>query len=402
MRRAGRSPRLFLGRYLISIQIGLSLLLLVGTGLFLRTLLALAAVDLGFQTDHILTFQTDPGQSGYKPLQLANVYRRLEARIGSIPGIEAVGMSHQALIAGTVTNGPIHIIGQGEQGKQTWFLYCSDSFLPTMRIPILLGRDLTSADFDRNIHSAVVNETFVRDYLHDLNPIGQLFYEPDWDGGGVNPKQFTIVGVAKDAHYASVRNKVPPTAYLPYSLRHPSITTMAFVMRTHLSPSALASAVRHGVASVDPNLPVAQMRTEQNQIDSSLGSERLFAILVSTFGAITVFLAAIGLYGVLAYSVSRRTPEIGIRVALGARRGDVQWLVLRQSLLMAGLGIVVGVPSALVFTVLITKLLYGVKPNDPISIAGAVIVMIAVACLAAWIPARRAAHIDPMVALREE
>ena len=165
---------------------------------------------------------------------------------------------------------------------------------------------------------------------------------------------------------------------------------------------SLASAVRQAVASVDANLPVAEMRTERDQIDQSLGTERLFATLVTVFGTIALILAAIGLYGVMAFSVSRRTPEIGIRMALGAQRGDVRWLVLRKSLFMTLLGILVGVPSALMLTSLVGKLLYEVKPNDPLSIAGAVLVMVAVAAFAAWIPARRASRIDPMVALRYE
>lgn len=311
-------------------------------------------------------------------------------------------MSHQRLIGGVVSNGPIRLLGADEKDKQTWFLYCSDSFLSTMRISILLGRDLTAADFDRGIRSAVVNETFVKKYLPGANPIGQIFYVPAWEGKGPDPKPFIIVGMAKDAHYRSVRDQVPPTAYLPYALRPSSVTTLAFVIRTRLSPLSLAFAVHQAVASSDPNLPVAEMRTQRDQIDLSLGTERLFATLVSTFGAIAVLLAAIGLYGVMAFSVSRRTSEIGLRMALGARRTDVQWLVLRQSLLMAVLGILVGVPSALMLTSVVGKLLYGVKPNDPVSIAGAVIVMVAVAAIAAWIPARRASRIDPMVALRYE
>ncbi len=398
---AGTGSRWLAGRYLVSLQIALSLSLVVGTGLFLRTLMNLAAVDLGFQTDNILTFQTDPGRSGYQPAQAGEIYRRLEARIAAIPGVEAVGLSQLPLIGGVVTNGRVRLPGD-EKGKQTWFLNCSDSFLSTMRIPILLGRDLSPADFDRPLRSAVVNETFVRKYMGGVNPIGQIFYPPAWGGKGETPVAFTIVGVAKDAHYRGVRDQAPPTVYQPYPFRAPGDSTMVFAIRTRTAPMPLASAVRKAVASVDANLPVAEMRTEREQIDRSLGTERMFAALVTMFGAIALILAAIGVYGVMAFSVSRRTPEIGIRMALGARRGDVQWLVLRQSLTLALVGIVVGIPASLALTGAAGKLLFGVKPNDPASFAAALILMIAVAGIAAWIPARRASRVDPMAALRCE
>ncbi|HEX7360409.1 MAG TPA: ABC transporter permease, partial [Bryobacteraceae bacterium] len=396
---SGRRPGLLLGRYLVPVQIALSLLLMVGAGLFLRTLVNLASVNLGFQTDHLLTFQTDPGKSGYKPAQESTLYRRLERQIAAIPGVQDIGISQLPLIGGVATNGPVRLPGD-IKGKETYFLYCSNSFLSTMRIPIVLGRDLSPADFDRPMRSAVVNETFVKKYLPHTNPIGQIFYPPDANGHNAQP--VTIVGVARDAHYRSVRQRVPPTAYEPYPLRFSGDTNMVFVIRTSLAPLSIASAVRKAVAHVDTNLPVADMRTEREQIDRSLGTETMFASLVAIFGSIALILAAIGLYGVVAFSVARRTQEIGIRMALGARRGNVLWLVLRQSLFMAAAGIAVGVPCALALTKLVGTLLYGVKPNDPISIAAAVAAMVAVATLASWIPARRAARVDPMTALRYE
>jgi predicted permease len=392
---AGRGPRLRVRRYLVSIQIALSLLLLIGTGLFVRTLTSLAAVPLGFQTENILTFQTDPGRSGYKPGDSAALYRRLETRILAIPGVESAGISQLPLIGGVTTNGSVRLPGD-EKGKPTWFLTCSDSFLGTMGIPIVLGRDLSRADFDRPARNAVVNQTFVAKYLAGRNPVGQVFYPP------AEKEPFTVVGVAKDAHYRGVRDAVPPTAYLPYPFRFAGDSRMVFAVRTRSAPGSYGSAVREAVASVDSNLPVAEMRTERDQVDRSLGAERLFASLMSAFGAMAMILAAIGLYGVMAFAVTRRTPEIGIRIALGAQRGAVQWMVLRQSLTMALWGIVVGVPGALALARLVRTLLYGVEPGDPASVAWAVVVIAAVAGLAAWIPARRAASVDPMKALRAE
>jgi predicted permease len=271
-----------------------------------------------------------------------------------------------------------------------------------MGIPIVLGRDLSRADFDLPARSAVVNETFVRKYLAGRNPVGQVFEPPRWGRSGGQTAWFTIVGVSKDAHYRGVREEVPPTAYLAYPFRASGDTRMVFAVRVRQAPGSFAAAVREAVASVDSNLPVAEMRTERDQIDRSLGAERLFASLMSAFGAMAMVLAAIGLYGVMAFAVTRRTPEIGIRIALGAQRSEVQWLVLRQSLVMALWGIVVGVPGALALARLIRTMLYGVEPSDPASIAGAVLVIAVVAALAAWIPARRAASVDPMKALRNE
>jgi predicted permease len=270
-----------------------------------------------------------------------------------------------------------------------------------MRIPILLGRDLSRADFDLPARSAVVNETFVRKYLDGRNPVGQVFERRNRQGKS-SVELFTIVGVAKDAHYRGVRDAVPPTAYLPYPFRSEGDSRMVFAVRVRRAPLSFAAAVRDAVASVDSNLPVAEMRTEQDQIERSLGSERLFASLMSAFGAMAMILAAIGLYGVMAFAVTRRTPEIGIRIALGAQSREVRWMVLRQSLVMALWGIAVGIPGALALARLIRTMLYGVEPDDPASVAGAVAVIAAVAALAAWIPARRASRIDPMAALRNE
>ena len=398
---AGGGPRLTIGRYLVSLQIALSLILVVGTGLFLRTLQNLAAVDLGFATDHILTFQTDPGRSGYQHAEALPLYHRLQERITAIPGVESLAMSQLPLIGGVVTNGGVRLPGEARR-KPTWFLFCSDSFLSNVRIPLLLGRDLSAQDFDHPGRSAVVNEAFVRRYLPGINPIGRIFYPPDWGRDGDSPQPMTIVGVARDAHYQGVRAAVPPTAYMPFALRPPGDSNMVFMVRTRLAPMSIVSAVRQAIAGVDPNLPVAQVRTEQDQVNRSLGTERMFGTLVTTFGVMALVLAAIGLYGVMAFSVARRTSEVGIRMALGARRGDVQWLVLRQSLYLAALGVLAGIPCALALTGLVKKLLYGVKPNDLASLIGAIVLMLLVAAGAAWIPARRASHVDPMVALRYE
>jgi predicted permease len=272
-----------------------------------------------------------------------------------------------------------------------------------MRIPVILGRDLSTADGPSSSHVVVVNETFVSQNFPGENPLGKTFYfghsriEPD---PGEQP--FEIVGVVKDAHYSGVRQKVPPTGYFPYAQSLSRLKQMTFAIRTALPPLTIAGAVRQAVAQIDRTIPVADLRTEQDQIDSSLNTERLFAGLVSAFGGLAALLAAIGLYGVMAYTVARRTAEIGIRVALGASRPSVQWLVLRGSLLMVAVGLLAGFPTALAVTRMVKTALYGVTPADPLSFVAALLLMIVVGAAAAWPPARRAARVDPMIALRYE
>lgn len=395
----GSGSRMRLGRLLVSAQVALSVLLLVGAGLFVRTLVSLSKVDLGFRPERLLTFQTDPSRNGYQGQVLADIYSRMQQRIAAIPGVESVGISQEGLIQGTVTNDHVYFPGRQVKpgGPGSYLLFCSDSFLKTMRIPVVLGRDLLAVDGPSSPMVAVVNQTFAKRYFDGENPVGETFFL-----GNTPTRPIRIVGIAKDAHYSGVRAPVPPTSYIPYTQRLPELTQMTFVIRTMLPPLSIAGAVRLAVAEISLTIPVAELRTQEDQIQSSLGTERLFAGLVSSFGALAALLAAIGLYGVLAYTVTRRTAEIGIRIALGASSGSVQWLVLRESLVTVALGMLVGVPAALALTRLIRSMLYGITPTDSISFVTALMLMTVVTAVAAWVPARRAARVDPMIALRCE
>jgi predicted permease len=411
-RGTGGSPRLSVSRLLVSAQVALSLLLLVGAGLFVRTLLRLGAVDLGFRADHVLTFQTDPSRNGYEGRRLLDLYTRLQENIAAIPGVESVAMSEEGLMQNSERDSGVYVPGAPTRPAQddSYVMYCSPSFLSTMRIPVLLGRDLAPADERATEQVAVVNQRFANVFFPGRNPLGQTFYLGDGKPPGPGEQPLHIVGVASDAHYAGVRDEAPPTAYIPYpdlrrsfnGLNVTDVHGMTFAIRTVLPPLALANAVRRAVAQTDVTIPVAEMRTEEQQIAESLGTERLFAGLVSAFGGVAALLAAIGLYGVMAYAVARRTVEIGIRLALGARRSTVQWMVLRQSLWMIAVGLVLGIPAALALTRLVRNSLFGIAPTDPLSFVSAVLVMTLVGAVAAWIPARRAAHVDPLVALRCE
>jgi len=283
----------------------------------------------------------------------------------------------------------------------TYVLRVGSGFLTTMEIPVRLGRDLDTRDVGKALRVGVINERFARDYFGQGNPVGRFFYF----GDGKNPRpedRVEIVGVCKNAKYDRLKDEIPPTVYLPYLQDHDFGGGMTFDVRTAMPPMAIAGAVRRVVATIDRNVPVAEMRTQEEQIRETLGTERMFAGVVSSFGAVAALLAAIGLYGVMAYTVTRRTNEIGIRLALGARSEDVQWMVLRESLWIVAAGLAVGIPAALALTKLVQQSLYGIKPNDPLSFFAAGVLMVAVAALAAWIPSRRAARVDPMRALRCE
>ena len=395
------SSRGSLGRALVSIQVALSVVLLVGAGLFVHTLVSLSNVDLGFRPQRVLTFQTDPSRNGIKEQRLANLYARVIEKIASIPGVESVGTSHNGLMQGGVTSGEIFIPGHPIAKRELYELYVSPSFLDTMHIPLVLGRGLSPADGPSSTSVVVVNETFASRYFPGEDPIGKTFY---FGSKAADPGEppMQIVGVVKDAHYSGVREAVPPTGYFPYTQALKRLRKMTFAIRTALPPLSVATAVRRAVADVDPTIPVAELRTEEDQIDSSLRTERMFAAMVSSFGGLAALLAAIGLYGVMAYTVARRTSEIGIRMALGADRGSVQWLVIRESLLMVIFGLAAGLPAAFALARYVKTILYGVTPADPLSYCAALLLMVVVAAAAAWQPARRASRVDPIIALRYE
>jgi len=400
----GSDSRLRVSRLLIAGQVALSTLLLTGAGLFVRTLVNIASIDPGFQTQRLLLFDVDGSRSGYEGERLLGLYERIRENLAAIPGVRAATLSHRALVSGGVSDDGVWIPGyHAANGQQptSYLLRVGGRFLTSMEIPILQGRDLDERDGVKAPRVAVVNETFARKYFAGQRAVGRIFQF----GNGKHPEMeptYEIVGVCKDAKYSTLEDETPPTVYLSYLQEAHHVGGMTFELRTALPPMAIAGAVQRVVASIDRNVPVAEMRTQEEQIRETFAGERMFAGVVSSFGVIAALLAAIGLYGVMAYAVTRRTNEIGIRLALGAGRGDVQWMVLRESLWMVAAGLLVGIPAALALTKYVQASLYGIKRNDPVSFVTAGVLMIAVAGMAAWIPARRAARVDPMRALRCE
>jgi predicted permease len=390
-------PHLRAGRMLVAAQIALSLLLLTGAGLYVRTLVNLVRINPGFATENLLLFQVIPRQAGYQGARLIEFYDRAQQSLSAIPGVRSATLTQFKLLGGAMSGGnfftlPGHAL-EGESAPRAHRLTVSETFFATMGLPVLIGRGLSAGDVEGVPRVVVVNETFVHRYLSAENPLGQILR-------GKDGRDWQIVGVCRDAKYTDIKNEVPPTVY--FSFRQNSASSTYFALRTALPPLAVVTAARKAVAAVDPGVPLADITTQEQVRDKRIGPERLFATLCSALAGLAVLLSCLGLYGLMAYNVARRTSEIGLRVALGATPRRVAAPVLREALLLSLIGVAVGLPAAFAVGRLIRSQLYGVTPYDPLALAGAVAALIAVALFAAWLPARRAARIDPMVALRCE
>ena len=390
-RTGGR--RFGLGSTLVVAQVALSVLVLVGAGLLVRTLANLKSVDPGFDTRNLLLFGIDPTLSGYKDTQIQNLYRNLQAKLRSLPGVISASYSSGTLLSGGSWTEDIRAEGQtGKSTVTTHMLAAGSGFLKTMRIPLLEGRAFTPADFTSHHAVAIINRDFARRYFGNRNPLGLHF-------GGTDPKdvQSEVIGVVADTKYDQLKSEIGPTAYIPLMGGGAH-----FELRTAVNPAAIIPTVRRTVSDVDQNLPLFDVKTESEQIDQLLFNERLVARLSSLFGVFALILACIGLYGLLSYEVARRTREIGIRVALGAERRDILRLVVRKGIVLSVAGAAIGIAAAFGVMRYLATLLYGVNPIDAVTFVAVAVLLVGVSLLACYIPARRATRVDPMVALRQE
>jgi len=398
------APRLRAGKVLVAAQVCLSLLLLTGAGLYLRTLVNLTHIDAGFNTESLLLFQLNPGGAGYDDVaRRTTFYAQVQDSLSAIPGVRGATFLGYPLLNNTGWSGWFFLpdrFADYREGMQSYRLTVGETFFATMGIPVLQGRGLSAADAEGAPEVVVVNETFAREYSPDRNPVGRTVHILMYD--------WRIVGVCRDAKYLNVKEAAPPTVYFPFrqisympSMRN-NYRNAYFALRTALPPMALTTAARKAVAAIDPNVPLANITTQDAVRDRNINKERLLATLCGALAGLALLLSCIGLYGLMAYHVARRTREFAIRMALGASRRNIADPILREALLLAALGVAIGVPVALTLARFIKSQLYGVAPTDPVTLIGAGVLLIAVAVLAAWIPARRAAKVDPMAALRHE
>jgi putative ABC transport system permease protein len=386
---------------LVTLQTAIALLLLISAGLFSKTLLNLSRIDLGIRTDHLVTLSVDPRLNGYTDPQVAQLYQRALQRFAAIPGVTLVSAARVGAITGSSSSGNITVEGYAppnDDDADSHLNTIAPGYFRTLGVPLIRGRELTESDHASAPKVAIVNESFVKHFLAGREAIGARFAR----GAGDKIKlDITIVGVVKDAKYSDMKETPPRVYYTPY-LQSPTQSAMHFYLRTGIHPEQILEPVRRALAELDANLPIRHIRTMDAQLDLNMGTERMLSVLTGSFAALATLLAALGLYGVLAFNVARRTREIGIRMALGANARHVRRLVVRDVLLMIGVGGVVGVGSAAAAGTLVESVLYQMKPWDPWIYSGAAGILGAIALLAAYIPARRATTVDPMVALRYE
>jgi predicted permease len=386
---------------LVIAQVTLSLLLLIGAGLFVRSLKNLKDLDPGFRTRNLLTFSVNPPLNGYKPERSLQFYRQFMETLNATPGVESASLAVVPVLEGDEWDNTVTVESYNAKPGE-WvdphMNFIAPGYFKALDVPILVGRDFTIKDDRGAPKVAIVNEKFARRYFGDVNVIGRHI------GMGGDPgtkTDITIVGVARDTKYESMRDEIPIEVFVPYTQTNWVLGMSAYV-RTARNPDLMFSTIRRTVHDLDANLPVFEMKTLEKQLENSLVTERLVASLSSAFGLLATLLAAIGLYGVMAFTVGRRTREIGIRMALGAGGGDVVWLVMREVLLLVGAGVAIGLPAAWGLTRLVQTQLYGITPNDPLTIAWATLGIAFVALMAGYLPARRATRVDPMRALRWE
>jgi predicted permease len=396
---AGR--RLPVGRVLVIAQVAVSLVLLIAAALFVHSLARLSEVNLGYNRENMLLFQVDPASAGYKGTAGARLQQTLLDKFSAIPGVRGVTLSSNGLFSHSESADPIAVEGytakQGEE-MNSRMDHIGPGYFSMVGIPVLIGRDIGHQDGGNGPRAAIVNQTFAHRFFPNTNPIGKHIRDT-YPG---NPAEAEIVGVVADAKYNSLREKTPPRIYVPYFNPMWEHSFAKYEVRTFGDPASVSAALRRTVQETSPALPEIEIQTMAGLVNDSLHTDQFIARLSSAFGVLAMLLASIGLYGIMAYNVVQRTREIGIRMALGARPGNVLWNVLRETMLLVLIGIAVGVPAALAGTRLIRSMLFGLGAADPVAIVIAVILLAVIAAVAGFLPARRASQVDPMVALRYE
>jgi predicted permease len=396
----GEGPRrVDLGKLLVVSQVALSLLLLVGAGLFLRSLRNATTLDAGINTENVVQATMNPSLNGYPSAQISNFYRQLEARLQNLSGVESVATTAFPFFTGT-SNGaglivPDRPLPPDYHDRAILMNFIGGDFFRTTGTKLLRGRGFLPTDTASSPVIIIITQTAANHFFPGEEPLGKKVRFGGHDG-------VEIVGIAADTKYDSVREDTPRIAYVSFEQSPQVVGERTIYVRATGDLLPLISALRHEVQTLDSSLPIYGVKTFAQQKLESLAPDRLLATLSSFFGALALLLASIGLYGVLASSVQRRTREIGIRMSLGASRSSVLWMILRSCLLLVSVGIVGGIALSMVLSKLLTSLLFGVPPRDPVAIVAAAFVLTVVAAIAGFIPARRASRVDPIIALRYE
>jgi predicted permease len=365
-------------------------------------------VNVGFRTDHLLLAEVSPPVKLYPPGKDIVLHQQLERAIAAVPGVDAAAPALEAYVSDETSR--INFLTEGEvyspnKALAEYYNLVGSQFFQTRGIPIIEGRGFGEQDTRSSPKVGVINESLARSRFPGQNPIGKTFvtdtHDMDGRSGTLAQDGIRIVGICRDTRYSNLRNEPPPQFFVPY-VQQTEVGGVTYEIRTRVEPDAILPALRRVVQQIDPDLPLVNVRTQDQQIDADLQQERIFVTLTSGFGLLALALACVGIYGIMAYSVANRRNEIGIRMALGAQPGQVRGMILRESTWLTGAGIAVGVGAALVLTRLVKSMLYGIEPWDPVTLAGGVLILMAVALAASWIPARRAAGVQPMEALRHE
>jgi predicted permease len=385
------------GKSLVTAQVALSLLVLFVAGLLVRSLQNIRNVDLGYNREHILLVSTDPVSAGYDRQRITQFGMEMTTQFSSVPGVRTATYSKNGLFSGSESSTTLKVegyIAKGDADPEAAYDEVGPNYFSAIGIPLLLGRDIGPQDTESSPRVAVINETMARVYLGKTNPIGKKL--------GFNQQPVEIVGVARDVRDHELKGEVLPLFYVPATQISGSSAGLNFEIRTAGSPSAVIGSVSKQLKSFDANVPVSSIRTVNELTERTIGQEILIARLSSFFAGLALLLASIGLYGILSYSVAGRTREIGVRMALGARRSSVLGMILQEAGKLVLLGIIIGIPAALLSSQLFSSMLFGLSRTDPGSMAVVIGILVGIALVASFIPARRATKVDPMVALRYE
>jgi predicted permease len=398
---AGSAAWLRVGRAVVVGQLALSLPLLVGAGLLARTLLNLQRVDLGYERDRLLTIRVDTQAAGYEPIPQGEALLALLARVRAVPGVAAASLSNNGIFLGSDNGDEIVVEGytrKGDGDRGSRYDAVAPGYFATLGVPVLVGREFTEQDRAGGHRVCVINEAFVRRFFAGRHPIGlhvtQVYAEQRFT--------YQIVGVVRDSRQNRLRGTIEHRFYTPLTQPAAAIGSVGFVVRPKGDTAAVLGEVRRVIQQAEPRMAIVRAGTVDEAIERRLGQDRMMAQLSVAFAVVAGLLAALGLYGVLSYGVSRRTPEIGLRKALGARQGTLMAMILRETGWLLVAGLVIGGALSAGAVQLIASRLYGLTPADPATFVTAILALAAVATLASWLPAYRASRVDPLVALRHE